>query len=75
MLWSLRHPEGHDVQAVVTLTPRGLEVRLMWNGTKLYHFLFQTDADVQAWAKEKHGEFVAQGFVDFGPVAGSEVSH
>jgi hypothetical protein len=74
-LWSLRDPGGHDVQTVVTLTPRGLEVRLVWNGTKLYEFRFQTEAEVQAWAMEKRGELVAQGFMDVGRVDGDEETH
>lgn len=51
----------------MTLTPRGLEARLVWNGTKLYHFLFQSDANVQVWVQEKREELVAQVFVDLRP--------
>jgi hypothetical protein len=71
-LWRL-YCKGVTYECMAQLTPRGVEARFFWNGRFLRSYLFQTEAELQAWVRDHYIRLVGEGWIDLGPAAGSEV--
>jgi len=61
-LWTLSR-RGHEITATARLTPRGLEIRLDWDGQPYCSRLFVDEDGLLAWANERCGTLEAEGWV------------
>jgi hypothetical protein len=61
LLWTLRRADA-EVCCEGRLLPARIESRIVWNGSKLYAFLFPSDLELWTWADEKRTELEADGW-------------